>query len=248
MIKAVIAVVAVLAAFAAGMAGVYFAMPMLSPEKVEKAEAHLDSLAFVDSLAWAYSQGLPPGTTALMPDSLISSAPAGAPVPPDAPAATPDEADDQEAALVEDAGAEAEPEPEQVGRLDSLTLFQQQFEQLQREQQQLLEEVKSLKKQVDAQEAHGVEVEELSGTLAKLEDKELAGVVERLDMGVLEALYERASARNRKRLLQAMPPEAAAGFVRRLVRPQKNAVSVVSTPADTVATMPPSSSEPGSLN
>ena len=86
----------------------------------------------------------------------------------------------------------------------------------------------------------------MSGTLAKLEDKELAGVVERLDMGVLQVLYEKASARNRKRLLQAMPPDAAAGFVRRLVQPEKNTVAV--TAPDTVAAMPASNSEPGSLN
>lgn len=242
MIKAIIAVVAVLAAFAAGMAGVYFTMPMLAPDKVEKAQMHLDSLALVDSLAWAYSKGLMPDSSTLSPDSISAMlAPADAP---GASAESPEEVDEPEAFAGEDAAAE---EQEQTALKDSLALFQQQFKQLMREQQQLLEEVKSLKEQVDAQAARGVEVEALSGTLAKLEDKELSGVVERLDMGVLQVLYEKASARNRKRLLQAMPPDAAANFVRRLVRPQAQTVTAA-PPPDTTAAMSASNPEPGSLN
>ena len=232
MIKAVIAVVAVLAAFGAGMFGVYIMMPTIAPEKVEQAQAHLDSLAHVDSLAWAYSQRLPPDTTARQPDSLA--------VAPAMPVAeTPEEAPVEDAAEEVDIAAEL---ARQNALQDSLAAVQRQFEQLMREQKQLLEEVKSLKDQVEEQQIHSDEIEELSGTLAKLEDKELAGVVERLDMGVLEALYERASARNRKRLLQAMPAEAAASFVRRLVRPSNAPVTKAVTPPDTTAAMPASGS------
>lgn len=242
MIKAIIAVVAVLAAFAVGMAGVYYTMPTLAPDKVEKAQMHLDSLTLVDSLTWAYNQGAMPDSSVFAPDSLaVELAPSDTAAVTEA---TPDEVEAQEADSTEEAAAEM---LEQTELQDSLVIFQEQFEQLQREQQQLLEEIKALKKQVADQAAHAVEIEELSGTLAKLEDKELAGVVERLDMGVLQVLYEKASARNRKRLLQAMPPDAAAGFVRRLVQPEKNTVAVTA-PADTVAAMPASSSEPGSLN
>ena len=241
MIKAVIAVVALVAAFAAGMAGVYYSMPMLAPGKVEKAQVHMDSLALVDSLAWVYSQGLAtaPGSAVFLPDSLTVSPvalPAAAPSPNEVPVE--DEAPEEEPVAVE----------EQVALQDSLAAVQRQFEQLMREQQRLLEEVKSLKDRVDDREAHSEEVQALSGTLSKLEDKELAGVVERLDMGVLEALYEQASARNRTRLLQAMPPEAAARFVRRLVQPNKTAANTVTAPPDTAAALPAAVNQPESLN
>ena len=59
----------------------------------------------------------------------------------------------------------------------------------------------------------------MSGTLTKLEDKELEAVLAELDQAMLESLYVEASARNRKRLLQSIPPERAALLVKGLMNP-----------------------------
>lgn len=60
---------------------------------------------------------------------------------------------------------------------------------------------------------------ELSGVISKLEDPELRALVSNLDSEVLSVLYREASARNKTRLLQAIPPERAAEFVRGLIVP-----------------------------
>lgn len=60
------------------------------------------------------------------------------------------------------------------------------------------------------------EAQALSGTLSKLEDAELRAILQRLDLEVVEMLYAASSARNRTRLLQALPSDRAARFVRYL--------------------------------
>ncbi|MEP0548548.1 MAG: hypothetical protein ABJF88_16555 [Rhodothermales bacterium] len=60
------------------------------------------------------------------------------------------------------------------------------------------------------------EAQALSGTLSKLEDAELRAILTRLDLEVVEMLYAASSARNRTRLLQALPSDRAARFVRYL--------------------------------
>jgi hypothetical protein len=60
------------------------------------------------------------------------------------------------------------------------------------------------------------EAQALSGTLSKLEDAELRAILQRLDLDVVEMLYAASSARNRTRLLQALPSDRAARFVRYL--------------------------------
>jgi hypothetical protein len=58
--------------------------------------------------------------------------------------------------------------------------------------------------------------QEVGDTLNRLEDRELAGIVQRLDLDVLRLIYEAASPRVRPRLLQAMSADRAAHFVGRL--------------------------------
>lgn len=248
--KAIIAVVAFLGAFVAGVAGVYFAMPTFAPEKVERAKAHLDSLALVDSLALAFSRGMVPDSTAMPPgigampatppDSLGAAAPPAAAALPGA-----------ETASAIDPGSEAAP-PADTARdtavQDSLRLFQQRFEGLERDQQQLIEQIEALKQQLKDQQSHGTDVQELSATLSKLEDKDLAEVVEKLDMDVLRTLYLQASARNRTRLLKAMPSHAAAGFVRQLVHPNKAAEAPATALPDTTDALLTTSSDLEPLN
>ena len=232
--KALIAVGAVVVAFAAGLAGVYFAMPVLSPQMVERAQVHLASLAVADNLARVDSLGLSAESTNRPPDSLAATLP-------DSLAATlPD-------SLADAGGVQAVSNSADGAAIqDSLALLHQRVEGLLREKGTLVEQVKALREQFETQQTQHAEAKELRATLAKLEDKELAGVVEQLDMGVLEILYKQASARNRARLLQAMRPQVAASFVNSLVQPPGRAA--VTARPDTVSNTQAAGSEPESLN
>lgn len=245
--KALIAVGAVVVAFAAGLAGVYFAMPVLSPQMVERAQVHLASLAVADNLARVDSLGLSAESTNRPPDSLAATLP-------DSLAATlPDSlADAGGVQAVSNSADGAAPDggstPGEDGAAiqDSLALLHQRVEGLLREKGTLVEQVKALREQFETQQTQHAEAKELSATLAKLEDKELAGVVEQLNMAVLEILYKQASARNRARLLQAMRPQVAASFVNSLVQPPGRAA--VTARPDTVSNTQAAGSEPESLN
>ena len=63
------------------------------------------------------------------------------------------------------------------------------------------------------------EARKLSGTLARLEDKELAELLSRLEPDVIESMYVEASPRNRTRLLQMLPADKAARLVHTLADP-----------------------------
>jgi len=54
---------------------------------------------------------------------------------------------------------------------------------------------------------------ELSATLTRIDDRQLAPILRELDMASLEVLYAESTGRNRTRLLQAMPAERAARFI-----------------------------------
>lgn len=230
--KALIAVGAVVGAFALGMAGVYFAMPMVSPQMVEKAQIRLDSLAVADSLA------IIADSLGVSPDSLMAMLPE--PVA-EAESAPVDTTNTNE-------GAAKEPEETaalEVAIEDSLATLQQSIEALLQEKEAMLNQLKTLQEQSQTQKTAQAVAQELSATLAKLEDKELAGVVEQLDMAVLKILYKQASARNRTRLLQAMPPAVAATFVQSLVQPGRAAAS---SPPDTTSSTGVAGSNPSSSN
>ncbi len=69
------------------------------------------------------------------------------------------------------------------------------------------------------QQAQTERARELAAVLVKLEDSELRAIITHLDSDVLQSVYQQASARGKTKLLQAIPPEKAALFVRALVRP-----------------------------
>ncbi|MFB3131366.1 MAG: hypothetical protein ACE10K_02465 [Rhodothermales bacterium] len=253
--KALIAVGAVVVAFAAGLAGVYFAMPVLSPQMVERAQVHLASLAVADNLARVDSLGLSAESTNRPPDSLAATLPdsLAATLPHSLAATLPDSlADAGGVQAVSNSADGAAPDggstPGEDGAAiqDSLALLHQRVEGLLREKGTLVEQVKALREQFETQQTQHAEAKELSAILAKLEDKELAGVVEQLNMAVLEILYKQASARNRARLLQAMRPQVAASFVNSLVQPPGRAA--VTARPDTVSNTQAAGSEPESLN
>ncbi len=89
----------------------------------------------------------------------------------------------------------------------------------------LLARVLEMEKRWDMLQAKYDEARQMSSTIAKLEDGELADLLATLDDEVLESLYVEASARNRTRLLQMMPAEKAAILVNALTNPGQNFTS-----------------------
>ena len=236
-------------AFAMGLAGVYFAMPVLSPAMAEGVQIHLDSLAVADSLAslgLADSLGLSPDGTNRPPDSLAVMLPDSlVRAQPDSLADAGSAQDTTRSADSLASGETTTATEDETAMQDSLAFLQRTLEGLLKEKGILLAQVEALQEQSQNQQTQRTAAQELSATLAKLEDKELAGVVEQLDVAVLEALYTQASGRNRARLLQAMRPKVAASFVNNLVQSGRAGV----TPApDTTSSKKAAGSEPESLN
>ncbi len=71
---------------------------------------------------------------------------------------------------------------------------------------------------IAGEQAQTERAREIAGVLTKLEDAELRAIVAHLDPDILQSVYQQASARGKTKLLQAIPPEQAALFVRALVR------------------------------
>ncbi|MFQ5571126.1 MAG: hypothetical protein ACE5G0_15710 [Rhodothermales bacterium] len=213
--RIIIAVVAGLLAFIVGLGGMYYAMPALAPERVEEAQAMLDSLALADSLTSVERAGLEDSTATTIRSIGQNGDSPGVPDSSAVSDIQPDSSQHRVDAATDTTDAPVEAD---AALQDSLAKYRSQVASLITEKSTLLAEIQTLKQQQGEQQARSVEVQELSTTLTKLEDKELAQIVEQLDMAILQDLYHKASSRNRARLLQAMQPQAAADFVRRMVQ------------------------------
>ena len=91
----------------------------------------------------------------------------------------------------------------------------------------LMQRMLDMEKRWDLLEAKYDEARQMSGTLSKLEDRELEALLENLDDDVLESLYVEASNRNRTRLLQMMPADKAASLVNALTNPGQTFSSAI---------------------
>lgn len=194
--KAMIAVLVTMVSFAAGLAGMYLTMPQVAPDVVAEARP--------DSTAAPSSQVEPPAssqTIAQLPDSTSQSADSSM---------TQDMLDSLQA---------KQPSPQAITQTlrDSINALHTQLLSEREEKSALDEELANLQKKLSALQHEQARAKELSGTLAKLEIRELEEVIKQIDMQVLERLYNEASGRDRKRLLQALPPAQAARFVNKIV-------------------------------
>ncbi|NNF58193.1 MAG: hypothetical protein HKN04_08115, partial [Rhodothermaceae bacterium] len=88
---------------------------------------------------------------------------------------------------------------------DSLRLLREQLAQAQAQIPELLARLDALEQAAEAQVDRQARAQALSATLSRLEDTELRALLSRLDSDVLADLYAEASARNRTKLLQALP-------------------------------------------
>ena len=181
--------------FVAGAAGTYFVMPLVAPERVNEARRYLDSL---DQVAAMDPMALAALTAPAPPDSAALTA---VPVE-DSTAVTADPASGSSAAA-----ASGSPDPTAGGAVTGPSVGEAPAKQPAAAAREALEEKRR------------AEARELATVVAKLEDAELRALVASLDADVLTLLYHEASARNKTRLLQAIPPEKAGSFVRSLITP-----------------------------
>jgi flagellar motility protein MotE (MotC chaperone) len=112
-----------------------------------------------------------------------------------------------------------------VGLRDSLQRLQRSIDEENEEKAMLLRRVEQIEQRWSSLEVKYDEASQMSNTITKMEDKELADLLSRLEDDVLESLYVEASARNRARLLQMLPAEKAATLVDKLTDPSNTFTS-----------------------
>lgn len=192
--KIIIAVVASIAFFALGLIGMYMAMPSLAPDVVEETTARLDSLKL--------AHNLPDPMT--MPEALTDSL---GNVLLDSTAVAPPAADPSLHVAI-------------AALRDSLQDIHFRLSIEQETQKLLQQRIGEMEARWEVLQKRFDEARQMSGTLVKLEDGELGTLLGKLDMGVIEAIYLEATARNRTRLLQMLPADKASLLVNKLASPQ----------------------------
>lgn len=191
--------------FVVGTVGIYIAMPSLSPDKVDGTRVRLDSLGLI---ARSESNlGAPDSPETVSPES----------VPPDSFRSN-----------ITDSTALPEklPTPQEIIQTlkDSIKVSNNIIRDLKADTSSLTGRIRGLISQVEELSEKDFEATQLSQSLAKLDAKQLGNILAGLDLDIIELLYQKASARERTRLLESMSPEQAARFVQILVKgPQPQA-------------------------
>ncbi len=200
--KVIILSAAGVLSFVLSTAGIYLAMPSIAPAIVHETRTHLDSLGLVRRVhADSNVQG--PLETPIAEISLDSVAT----VPPP-----------ESSNVTQATATPAEPMTEVTASLeDSLRRAASLAKHLKTENAALVAQIKELTDRLDALQSRRLESSELGKSLTKLEDKQLGNILAGLDLDVVETLYVQASPRERSRLLQHLPPDRAARFVKTLV-------------------------------
>jgi hypothetical protein len=203
----------VLVSFLAGLIALYFAMPLLQPEKVEAVRAELDSLR------------------ALAADSLIAAAPIDVIVDLDLVLADSADTDSTGPAAIA-----LDEHPRFIALADSLARVHALAETTEQDRSRLLKRIEELEAESMSRTAVSADMTELSGTLTRLEENELRPILERLDDATVARLYQEASGRNRTKILRSMNADRAARLVQRMagrpLPPPTQAVSAT-TQSDT---------------
>ncbi len=221
--KVIIMSVAGVLSFVLGTAGIYLAMPTIAPAVVDSTRIRLDSLGLLpmtpeDSVKRGMKQ---PAAKSIHFD-------------PSTHAAASDSSD----------SLQTRPLPSgptiEVPLEDSLRRTLNVMNNLDTDNAALMAKIEELSGRLEELESQHADAAELSKSLSKIEDRQLAGILADLDMNVVEKLYMQASARDRPRLLQNLPPDRASLFVTTLVDP--------AAANDDPATIPDSSDDSGEPN
>lgn len=207
--KAIILAVAGILSFVGGTAGIYLAMPTIAPAVVDSTRVRLDSLGLLplapeDSV----KRGLKPAAV-----TSIQFDPSTGPIAADSTDSL------QTAARPTDS-------PLEIPLSDSLRRTTSLMNDLKTDKAALLAKVEELTKRLNKLEAQQTDAAELTKSLSKLDDRQLADILTDLDLNVVEILYLQASTRDRPRLLQNLPPDRAARFVKTLVNAPASATDM----------------------
>ena len=190
--KALLAAGASLIAFAVGLIGAFFLLPMVAPDFADELLTPTDSTAMpADSLRLADGDSLTRNPARALLDSL---------------------AHDSTAVL--DSTLLQALEPDMVTlHEDSIAALRADLRDKMRAQEALEQELALMRSEVTDLRARKDDMTELSATLTRIDDRQLAPILRELDMASLKVLYAESTGRNRTRLLQAMPAERAARFI-----------------------------------
>ncbi len=190
--KALLAAGASLIAFAVGLIGAFFLLPVVAPDFAEELLNPPDSTAMpADSLTLADGDSLAPDPARALLDSL---------------------AHDSTAVLDSTLLRALEPGMLTIHE-DSIAALRADLRDKMRAQEALEQELATLRSEVTDLRNRKDDMTELSATLTRIDDRQLAPILRELDMASLEVLYAESTGRNRTRLLQAMPAERAARFI-----------------------------------
>ncbi|MEX2400067.1 MAG: hypothetical protein WD423_04795 [Rhodothermales bacterium] len=202
--RAIILTAIGLLCFVLGIVGIYLAMPSLAPDRVDATRARLDSLGLLQSGDSTFVGEALPDT--LRPDS----------------------------SAVDSINTTAPPTPQDIiqGLQDSISVSNNLIRDLQADTTELRGRLGELLAQVDELTEKDIEATELSQSVTKLDAKQLGNILAGLDLNTVQLLYEKASARDRTKLLESMNPEQAARFVSTLVRGEPPDEAETDAPAE----------------
>jgi hypothetical protein len=215
--KALIFTAVGLFCFVAGTVGIYVAMPALSPETVDSTRVRLDSLGLIGQAETDHA--LPVSLDSLPSEPLPSGA------------AVPGSAEASDSSVLAGSRPAAQEIIETLS--DSLRASARVIRALAADTSALGARAERLRAQVEALTAKDFEATALSQSLSKLDSKQLGSILAELELDIIELLYQKASARERTRLLEVMGPDQAARFVRTLVKGPQPVPDPDAVPVDT---------------
>ncbi len=202
--KIFIAAGAAFAAFAVGLIGAFFLLPMVAPDMAVSlvypdadtvsAESHAETAGDVHPAA---DDELPPETL----DSLAAEANVQV-----------------DTTITADSTLLLALKPGMVTiEEDSLTSLRSELREIMRAKESLRTQLSEREVEIGNLQQRAEDMSELSATLTRMDDRELAPILRGLDQASLRVLFAESTGRNRTRILQAMPSDRAATFIDELV-------------------------------
>lgn len=128
---------------------------------------------------------------------------------------------------------------------DSLATLAGTIEQQETRQDSLVSALDEAKSTVEKLEKSDQTAEEISKAFTQIENDEMSRILEHMHPIVLRQLYEKASARDRSRILRALSPDHAARFLEGLVDPSlvPDSIQAGTTLARDSTALPPTDSQ-----
>lgn len=191
------AVGASIIAFVIGILGFYSAIPHVAPDHVKRATGDTLSMSAVDSLIRARAADAESDSLAAVHEAALEIV-----------GLTPDSLD----------RLRLQAKRTEVLR-DSLTMLTRTIDRKQSRQDSLFTALDEAKARAEKLEKSDQTAEEISSAFTEMENNEMSQILEHIHPAVLRQLYDKASAKDRSRILRALSPDMAARFLAGLVDP-----------------------------